>query len=253
MARQGLFETDNTSLFLLKWGLILINVLFWAMGVTAFGLGMWLYIENNEYAIFSDGEYLPGSVLLLACGFSVIIVGFLGVVAALFESKLMTFTYTALLIMALILYLSAGIWAVANNDEDELRSEISRFLNVSLDEYITNGQEDFVEAWDDMQSELQCCGSSGSTSWYFVAPNSEERRSIPDSCCVQRRPRCATFVNERLHASGCVDELVAYEQDQLDIIGPVGITFGIVQVFGVIICVLFIILLFSSKDSYSTN
>jgi len=62
------------------------------MGVAAFGLGMWLYIENNEYAIFSDGEYLPGSVLLLACGFSVIIVGFLGVVAVLFESKLMTFT-----------------------------------------------------------------------------------------------------------------------------------------------------------------
>lgn len=62
------------------------------MGVGAFALGMWLYIENNEYAIFSDGEYLPGSVLLLACGFSVIIVGFLGIVAALFESKIMTFT-----------------------------------------------------------------------------------------------------------------------------------------------------------------
>lgn len=62
------------------------------MGVTAFALGMWLYIENNEYAIFSDGEYLPGSVLLLACGFAVIIMGFLGIVGALFESKLMAFT-----------------------------------------------------------------------------------------------------------------------------------------------------------------
>ena len=67
------------------------------MGVVAFAVGMWLQIENNEYAIFSDGEYLPGSVLLLACGFSVIIVGFLGIVAAMFESKLMTFTVRVLL------------------------------------------------------------------------------------------------------------------------------------------------------------
>ena len=66
------------------------------MGVAAFAIGMWLYIENNEYAIFSDGDYLPGSVLLLACGFSVIIVGFLGIVAAVFESKIMAFAVRAL-------------------------------------------------------------------------------------------------------------------------------------------------------------
>lgn len=182
MAQQGMCETDNAKLFLLKWALVGLNVLFWAMGVTAFALGMWLYIENNEYAIFSDGEYLPGSVLLLACGFAVIIMGFLGIVGALFESKMMAFTYMALLIMAMILYLSAGIWAVVNNDEDELREDIDRFLSASLDDY--SSDDDFREAWDDLQRRFQCCGTFNSSSWSFTFDFTSNFSDIPSSCCV---------------------------------------------------------------------
>ena len=29
MARQGICETDNAKLFMLKWALIVVNILFW--------------------------------------------------------------------------------------------------------------------------------------------------------------------------------------------------------------------------------
>lgn len=58
------------------------------MGVVSLGIGLWLYTTFNEFAAFSDGGRLLGSVFLVATGFGVIIVGFLGIVAALWESRI---------------------------------------------------------------------------------------------------------------------------------------------------------------------
>lgn len=58
------------------------------MGVASLGFGVWLYVSRNEFATFSNGGHLLGSVFLVATGFGVVIVGFLGVVAALWESRI---------------------------------------------------------------------------------------------------------------------------------------------------------------------
>lgn len=58
------------------------------LGVVSLAIGLWLYIENNEFATLSDGRNLVGSVFLIAVGFGVVIVGFLGIVAAVWESTI---------------------------------------------------------------------------------------------------------------------------------------------------------------------
>ena len=58
------------------------------MGVVSLGIGLWLYITQNEFAAFTSGRHLVGSVLLVAAGFGVVIVGFLGIVAAIWESRI---------------------------------------------------------------------------------------------------------------------------------------------------------------------
>ncbi len=58
------------------------------IGVVSMGIGIWLYVTKNEYATLTDGKYLLGSAFLIAVGFGVIIVGFLGIVAALWESNI---------------------------------------------------------------------------------------------------------------------------------------------------------------------
>lgn len=58
------------------------------MGVVSLGIGLWLYITLNEFATLSDGGRLLGSVFLVATGVGVVIVGFLGIVAALWESRI---------------------------------------------------------------------------------------------------------------------------------------------------------------------
>ena len=60
------------------------------LGVVSFAIGIWLYLTNNEFATLSEGRDLLGSVFLIAVGFGVIIVGFLGIVAAVWESMVIT-------------------------------------------------------------------------------------------------------------------------------------------------------------------
>ncbi len=56
--------------------------------MVSLGIGIWLYITKNEYAVLTDGRYLLGSAFLVAIGFGVIIVGFLGIVAVVWESNI---------------------------------------------------------------------------------------------------------------------------------------------------------------------
>lgn len=58
------------------------------MGVVSLGIGLWLYTTWNEFATFSDGGRLYGSVFLLATGVGVVVVGYMGIVAALRESRI---------------------------------------------------------------------------------------------------------------------------------------------------------------------
>ena len=59
------------------------------MGVISMALGLWIYISKNEYATLSEGRDLLGSALLVAVGFGIIIIGFLGIIAAIWESIIM--------------------------------------------------------------------------------------------------------------------------------------------------------------------
>ena len=61
-----------------------------SIGVVSLAIGLWLYIANNEYATFSAGTHLYGSVFLIAIGFGITIVGFLGIVAAIWESVIIS-------------------------------------------------------------------------------------------------------------------------------------------------------------------
>lgn len=256
MARQGLFEWDNVLLGLTKWGLIAFNVAFWVLGVVSFGVGIWLYLTNNEFATLSEGRDLLGSVFLIAVGFGVIIVGFLGIVAAVWESMVITAVFSVMVGLSLGMYLSAGIWAFSH--KAGTRENIDRELTRTASQYIRNPS--YAEVWDAMQEQFQCCGVTDSSDWvderWVVTP-----RFAPDSCCVledeSEREGCGEdpfrVPLPELYSQGCLEELIDYEERQYDIIGPIGIAFGVFQVFGLLLCFLFCATVRSTKDSYSTT
>ena len=67
------------------------------MGVVSLAIGLWLYITANEFASISDGQRLLGAVFLVATGCGVVIVGFMGIVAAIRESRIIATMVSKLL------------------------------------------------------------------------------------------------------------------------------------------------------------
>lgn len=240
MVRQGLFDNSNVCLGLSKWSLIIFNMVFWLMGVVSLAIGLWLYITLNEYAAFSNGGRLLGSVFLLATGVGVIIAGFLGVMAALWESRIVASMFCLLIVLALGMYLFSGGWSLREKamlSQPSYRVQLQR----TLQEYDT--VQSFAEVWDVIHQRYNCCGVDSFEDWNNFRNPLISRP--PPSCCVSTN--CREF-----HGGGCIEDLRRYEMKQLDIIGPIGLAFGAFQVVGVVVIVLFCYSLHSTKGFYST-
>ena len=58
------------------------------LGASSFCLGIYLY-SKSRYAMFTEGQGLFGVSLLAGTGFAVLVIGFVGVVSAAWESRLL--------------------------------------------------------------------------------------------------------------------------------------------------------------------
>lgn len=241
MARQGVFDCENKSLSLAKWGLIIFNVAFWCLGVVSLGIGIWVYVAMNEHAVLTDGKYLVGSVFLIAVGFGVIIVGFLGIVAAIWESRIMATFFGLMVLLAFAMYLTVGIWSFINLNQvnDITRTDLVRTMMV----YERN--QAYQDGWDSMQSSLMCCGVESYAEWNSAFPSP---RIHPQSCCSEQ----STCYNTpgSVYTEGCQENLVNYETQQLNMMGPIGLAFGCFQILGLLISVLFCIKVRVTKPLY---
>ena len=66
-----------------------ILFVFQILGILSLSTGIYLYV-NSKYATFTDGNSLFGASVLAAIGFGVLVIGFVGMVSAVWESRLLT-------------------------------------------------------------------------------------------------------------------------------------------------------------------
>jgi hypothetical protein len=122
---------------------------------------------------FDDAHQLAW--VFLATGILMFIAGVLGCCGAACKSELLMKLYAVLLVMFLALVVTSLILAFRNGSK--AKAFIEDALEDSMALYGVNGTNT-TAAWDAMQINLECCGSSGSASWEKVANISE-----PHSCC----------------------------------------------------------------------
>jgi hypothetical protein len=128
------------------------------------------------------------------------------------------------------------------------REDIRQELNITAQFYERNNV--YREVWDSLQRRFQCCGVERPTDWRNHLRNSP--LPFPPSCCVQEISEFEDCPDQEYHTEGCLEGLLQYEMEQYDIMSPVGITFGVFQLlFGLPLCLLFILIVNGSKDEYS--
>ncbi|XP_064630656.1 tetraspanin-33-like [Lineus longissimus] len=180
-----------------KYILFLANFLFFISGGVLAGLGAWLLYEKKK-VIDDVFDFLFDPAVLFCCaGCLVFVLSFFGCCGALRENQCFIKLYKWVMILLLVLEVLFGILVFIFFYAPSVRKNMpwldpSELLKNGIGRY--RDDPDLMNAIDNMQKELQCCGASnddnGYLDWndniYFncnSTSKSPENCAVPYSCC----------------------------------------------------------------------
>lgn len=240
---------------MIKYILVFVNLIFWAVGLAVVVLGSWMLTDKTFLVSLSEQEhhYNMGLYVLLGAGILIIVVSFLGCCGAFKESQCMLVTFFSLLLVVIVAQVAAGAWLYTNRDRlDELVKD--SFAETVKNEYgVIEYRTDIV---DTVQSNFGCCGASGPSDWasskynkdgqsglsFSVTANANTYK-IPQSCCKNRdSPAChnglktslGSYISPEIYAEGCTEKVINALKSQRMIVFGVAIGVGILEFLGLI-------------------
>ncbi|KAM3870668.1 CD9 molecule a [Diretmus argenteus] len=205
-----------------KYLMFAFNLVFWIAGTAVLAIGLWLRFDPKTKGLFegTDSPYVfyTGVYILIAAGALMMVVGFLGCCGAIQESPCMLGLFFFFLLIIFAIEVAAGIWGFSN--QSKVVDDITKFYMETYNNYRTTQDERLKETLRVIQTGLNCCGPSG---------------TIIDSA----RDTCPSrSLLEELITKSCPDAIDEVFDSKLHIIGGVGITIGVIMVFGMIFSML---------------
>lgn len=213
--------------------LFVFNALLWLTGLGLLVVGIWARVQFSDYMKLSSHDYSTACYVLIGAGVLVTIIGFLGCCGALKEQVCMLKSFAVILGILFLVELGGSITGYV------FRHKINKGFSDGLETALNDYKEDgFKQAWDGLQSQLQCCGNTNYTDWFFKQWSAEEtgNYSVPESCCIKKEPNCNTNVTnhpDTIHTKGCYNTAVTFFEDKLLIIGGVALGIAVFQLIGV--------------------
>nr|XP_020499215.1 CD9 antigen-like isoform X1 [Labrus bergylta] len=206
----------------IKYLMFTFNLVFWIAGTAVFAVGLWLRLDPKTKGLFEgpDSPYVfyTGVYILIGAGALMMVVGFLGCCGAIQESPCMLGLFFFFLLIIFAIEVAAGIWGFSN--QSKVVNDITTFYMQTHNNYKATGDERLKETLIVIQKGLNCCG-----------PTNKPQDAAKDTC----PPR---DLLEGLITKSCPDAIDEVFDSKLHIIGGVGVTIGVVMVFGMIFSML---------------
>lgn len=207
----GCFKCLKYSVFafcLVAWMIGLITLI---IGIVARVNGSFGPLDTEIPAVHS------GANLLIAVGFFIMLMGFLGCCGALRESQCMLFLFFLFVFLCFTLLMAAGLWAIAWS------SKVSFYLYRYIEDQVVKYREsepdnESTKVMDFLQRKFACCGVKSVADY---AP-----RPVPKSC--------SGTSTHQYFLSGCHDVLVEVCQSNLSLICGIGIGFALILISGMV-------------------
>jgi len=184
----------------MKSWMILINIVFVIISIVLIGMGGYGLAHADRDA---DGNYLDidgvatGSIILLTIGILVFLLSFLGGCGVMTENKCMVLTYLILLGIIVVIQIILGISAAVHKVNQK---DVDNQLKTSMIDYSND-----MKFWDDMQTNLKCCGIDQAGDWVTIG----NRTALPVSCCDKPENGICGQMNETFHKNGCRNLITA--------------------------------------------
>lgn len=218
----------------IKYLMFAFNLVFWLAGTAVLAIGLWLRFDAKTKGLFEDDNspyvFYTGVYILIGAGALMMVVGFLGCCGAIQESPCMLGLFFFFLLVIFAVEVAAGIWGFSN--QSKIVGDITRFYEETYSKYVEEVKKDSSEEKESLQKTLRmiqtgldCCGPTGSVI--------DEAK---DTCPQRDTP--ADNKLEELITKSCPDAIDEVFDSKLHIIAGVGITIGVIMMFGMIFSML---------------
>ncbi|XP_071238014.1 tetraspanin-4-like isoform X2 [Salvelinus alpinus] len=188
----------------LRYGMVFFNLLFWLGGCGILGVGVWLSVTQGNFATLSSSlPSLSAANLLIAVGTIIMVIGCLGCVGAVKESR--------------PLLLSIDHYA-------------QRDLKRGLQLFGTEGNVGLTNAWMIVQTDFRCCGVTNHTDWFEVYNASR----VPDSCCLEYSDNCGLENPGTWWTAPCYERVKDWLQENLVALWIFALCTALTQILGLV-------------------
>ena len=213
---------------LLSFFLYLFNLLFFLIGAAFVAFGTYVVVSMEIYINFleeslrdKDNNLAIMTYSILIIGAVLLIVSFVGCIGLYKKNKCMMNTFTILLsfvligqigLVALVYILKAHVYSIIENGMRKTLNDRANGSNAKL-------------FWDKVQGEFSCCGIND--------PNDWKNGTIPATCCQIESSSCQE-TSKDLHKSGCLKKFRGHLEDNMFLLGYIGIGIAAVEVITII-------------------
>jgi energy-coupling factor transporter transmembrane protein EcfT len=225
------------------------------LGVGLIASGAWLEIQHQSFRELVDDSSLQyGPYLVIASGCAIFLVSVIGIVGALFDTKINKFLlgfYMILVGLVFVAQLAGGILVFV------YRSQAINIVFVELNStffyYGVNDTDSLgnTTAWNNVQKNFMCCGITNVEDWIH---NKTAQMTLydlyPTYCCTNMTSEdCGTIAGigkRNYFERGCQPALVDFIGHNMLVVGIIGMVFLIGEVLVIIMATC--MLCFTNQD-----
>ncbi|XP_045062094.1 tetraspanin-4 isoform X1 [Coregonus clupeaformis] len=213
----------------LRYGMVFFNLLFWLGGCGILGVGVWLSVTQGNFATLSSSlPSLSAANLLIAVGTIIMVIGCLGCVGAVKESRPVLLSFFILLLLIFFLeILSIMLFFVY---QDQIDHHAQRDLKRGLQLFGTEGNVGLTNAWMIIQTDFRCCGVTNHTDWFEVYNASR----VPDSCCLEYSDNCGLENPGTWWTAPCYERVKDWLQENLVALWLFALCTALTQILGLV-------------------
>ncbi|CAG2122096.1 unnamed protein product, partial [Medioppia subpectinata] len=158
---------------LIKYLLFLFNVIWLLLGGVILWLGFKIALWGGDLKEIWSSNLQTGAIVVLAAGFLIFILAFLGCCGAIKQNSCMLTTYGALILLLVVLQCVGAYFAFAN--KGKLEGEFTKALTDQFHKWNGSQDKDVQRSIQLVQQTFQCCGITDYAHEYGA--------DVPSSCC----------------------------------------------------------------------